>query len=171
MAVCANFYIIAYIWKFINIVVLTEEYLHKIILEEISVVPNIYNVIWLFGEYNKKCFNNELPRPLISLFHSEKILGRFTCDFDEDGYVDNPRIEISDSYEYTEQRLSEVLVHEMIHYYLAYTQLDTNLTHGEHFNAMANYISNNFGLNITETIDIADMNKVKHGNWFTNFFK
>lgn len=150
--------------------ILSEEYLHKIILEEISVVPNIYNVMWLFNEYNKKCFNNLLPRPLISLFHSEKLLGRFTCDFDENNEIDNPRIEISDSYEYTEQRLVDVLVHEMIHYYLAYTQQDVYLTHGEYFQNMANYLNNNFGLNISETIDVVDMNKVKHGNWFTRMF-
>jgi len=148
---------------------LSKEYLHQIIMEQISVVPNIYNVMWLFNEYNKKCFRGELPRPMLNLVHDKKTLGRFTCDFYDDE-MENPQIDISDSYEYTEDRLRDVLVHEMIHYYLAYTQQDVYLTHGKKFKVMANYINTNFGMNITETVDVSDMNRVKHGNWFTNMF-
>lgn len=148
---------------------LSKEYLHQIIMEQISVVPNIYNVMWLFNEYNKKCFGGELPRPMFNLVHDKKTLGRFTCDF-YDGEIENPQIDISDSYEYTEDKLRDVLVHEMIHYYLAYTQQDVYLSHGKKFKSMVNYINTTFGMNISETVDVSDMNRVKHGNWFTNMF-
>ena len=138
-------------------------------MEQIGVVPNIYNVMWLFNEYNNKCFGGELPRPMLNLVHDKKTLGRFTCDFYDDE-MENPRIDISDNYEYTEDRLRDVLVHEMIHYYLAYTQQDVYLTHGKEFKAMANYVNSNFGMNVTETVDVSNMGRVKHGNWFTNMF-
>ena len=139
-------------------------------MEQISVVPNIYNVMWLFNEYNNKCFGGELPRPMLSLVHDKRTLGRFTCGFYDDE-MENPRIEISDSYEYTEDRLIDVLVHEMIHYYLAYTGEDVYLSHGKAFKNLANYFNSNFGMNITETVDVSGMNRVKQGgNWFSKLF-
>jgi hypothetical protein len=135
-----------------------------------SIAPNIFNVMWLFNKYNKMCFGGMLPRPRISLFHNKNILGRFTCDFDENDDMSNPSIEISDSWEYTQERLSDIIVHEMIHYYLAYEKIDVYLTHGKHFISMANDFNSRFGLNITERIDVNGMNKVKRGGWFSKLF-
>ena len=150
---------------------LDEKYLHMIIMEQISVVPNIYNIMWLFNEYNKKCFGGCLPLPTFSLVHSKRTLGRFICDFYDDDEMENPRIEISDSYEYTEDRLRDILVHEMIHYYLAYTGEDIYLSHGKEFKNLANYFNTNFGMNITKTIDITNMKRTNQGkNWFSKLF-
>lgn len=139
-------------------------------MEQIGVVPNIYNIIYLFNEYNNMCFGGELPRPILSLMHSKKMLGYFSCDIDEDGEINNPTIEISDSYEYTEDKLRDVLVHEMIHYYLAYTQKDLNFTHGKEFKRLANFFNSNFGMNISEKVDITNMNKVNNGGWLSRLF-
>ena len=149
---------------------LDKKHLHQIIMEQIGIVPNIYNIMWLFNEYNNKCFDGELPRPMLSLVHDKRTLGRFTCDF-YDEEMENPRIEISDSYEYTEDRLRDVLVHEMIHYYLAFTGEDIYLSHGKAFKNLANHFNTKFGMNITETIDVTNMNKTKQSkNWLSNLF-
>lgn len=150
---------------------LTEEYLHKVIMESIGVVPNIYNVMWLFSEYNNAYFGGELPLPRFVLDHDRRSLGEFRCYFDEYGEVDDPEIMISDCYEYTEERLRDVLVHEMIHYYLAYTQEDTRISHGSAFQRMANDFNSRYGMNITKTVDVTGMGTVKYGNWFTRMFQ
>jgi predicted SprT family Zn-dependent metalloprotease len=45
------------------------------------------------------------------------------------------------------------MVHEMIHYYLAYTGKDVKMKHGEEFKKMASKLNHKYGLNITTTID------------------
>jgi hypothetical protein len=45
------------------------------------------------------------------------------------------------------------MVHEMIHYYLAYTKADLAIEHGKQFKNMANYLNSMFGLNITPYIN------------------
>jgi hypothetical protein len=141
-------------------------------MEQIGVVPNIYNVMWLFNEYNKAYFGGVLPRPRFALVHDRRTLGKFTCGFDEENEVDDPEILISDCYEYTETRLRDILVHEMIHYYLAYTQQDVYITHGRAFKRLANEFNSKYGTNITKTVDTSDMRQVNYnkGNWFSRMF-
>ena len=66
----------------------------------------------------------------------------------------NQTIEMSDNYDYTENQLMDIFVHEMIHYYLAYMGIDTRCTHGKEFKKMANDFNIRYGMNITPTIDI-----------------
>jgi hypothetical protein len=46
------------------------------------------------------------------------------------------------------------MVHEMIHYYLAYMGIDVDCTHGSEFKKMANDLNKQYGMNITPTIDL-----------------
>jgi predicted SprT family Zn-dependent metalloprotease len=62
-------------------------------------------------------------------------------------------LEISKRYNYTESQLRDIMVHEMIHYYLAYTGKDIKMKHGKEFEKMANHLNKKYGLNITATID------------------
>lgn len=91
---------------------------------EISFKFNIYNIDY---------FDGVLELPEFKIIHSKKILGCFTCMLDFDDSLYNPVIEISDAYLYTEEQFRNLLLHEMIHYYLAYTQEDINVTHGKAF--------------------------------------
>lgn len=145
--------------------------LHKIIMEEISFVPSVYNLIWLFNDCNNKYFGGELPRPIISLVHDKRSLGRFTCDFYDDDEMENPRIEISDSYEYTQSRLRDIMVHEMIHYYLAYIGEDVYISHGKAFKDMVNRFNSQYGLHMSKKVDTSDMKRTNNNsNWFTKLF-
>jgi predicted SprT family Zn-dependent metalloprotease len=75
----------------------------------------------------------------------------------------NQTIEISDNYDYTESQLRDILVHEMIHYYLAYKGIDPQCNHGREFNKMADNFNRTYGMNITSTIDLTPY-KIKNGN-------
>ena len=71
-----------------------------------------------FYLYNDEYFGGVLPFPKLKIRHSYRTLGYFSCEYDEDGRMFNQTIELSDNYDYTEYQLRDIIVHEMIHYYL-----------------------------------------------------
>ena len=130
-------------------------------MKNIYYTPSIYDVMCLFEEYNEKFFNGELMLPRFSLIKDKKIIGRFVCGFDENDNVDDPEILISESYEYTDDKLKDVLVHEMIHYYLAETKQDIRMKHGKAFKLLAEDFNLRYGTNIEKTVDDCGMRLVK----------
>jgi predicted SprT family Zn-dependent metalloprotease len=46
------------------------------------------------------------------------------------------------------------MVHEMIHYYLAYFGLDKRCRHGKEFKKMAERLNGQYGLNIVTEVDL-----------------
>ena len=107
-----------------------------------------------FKEYDRLYFNRELPMPRIQLLKSFRILGYFSCN----KIIDRRRpkglcLEISCYYDWEEDALRDVIVHEMIHYYLAFKHIDNYLTHGEEFLKMAEELNSKYGLNVTVKID------------------
>lgn len=62
-------------------------------------------------------------------------------------------LEISCYYDCEEDALHDVIVHEMIHYYLPYKHIDNNIIHGEEFQKMAKVLNRKYGLNVTVKVD------------------
>jgi len=122
-----------------------------------------FNILAGFQYFNHKYFNDELPIPIIAVSHSYRTLGYFHCDFDIWGNITNPTIEISDNYDYLESQFDDILIHEMIHYYLVFNGKDKKCHHGKEFNKMAKEFNANYGTNITPTIDLTTY-KIKEGN-------
>ena len=112
-------------------------------------------MIWQkFREYNCLYFNRELPMPLVQLLKSYRLCGQFSCrKIIGRRRVRGQLLEISCYYDWEEDALRDVIVHEMIHYYLAYKHIDNYLTHGEEFLKMAEELNSKYGLNVTVKID------------------
>lgn len=108
----------------------------------------------LFMQYNMEYFGDILPMPIFKIRHSVNILGYFSYWPDEP-YGTTETIEISDFYDYKPNQLRDILVHEMVHYYLYYTGEDMRVRHGKAFKKMAKYLNKTFGLHITPTIDLS----------------
>ena len=120
-------------------------------------------IIERFRELNKAIFNRELPLPDFQLLKSYSYCGKFSCKkVIGKRRLKGQRIEISSYYDWTEKDLDDVLVHEMLHYYLAYKHIDNNLTHGDEFKKYANLINNAFDFHITEEIDCSKFKKTKN---------
>jgi predicted SprT family Zn-dependent metalloprotease len=126
-----------------------------------------FNILAGFQVFNEKYFNGELPIPTVVIRHSYRTLGYFHCELDNLGNIINPIIEMTDNYDYTESQFRDILVHEMIHYYLVHNKKDMKCKHGKVFKKMANEFNSKYGMNITPTIDIEPYN-IKEGN--SNFF-
>ena len=81
---------------------------------------------------------------------------------------------MTDYYDFTQKQFEDILVHEMIHYYLAYFGEDTNCTHGKKFKKMAEDLNRKYGLHVTPYLDLSQY-KRKPGTpslsyWFVQKF-
>lgn len=142
----------------------TQETKKDIILTEKEIINRFY-------EYNSSFFHNKLPIPFFVIIHTRKIIGRFTCEYNENGDVRNPAIEISDRYEYTEAQLKDIIIHEMLHYYLHYTHQIETQEHGKRWKQLAMFFNEKFGTNIQIKTDITNIKIAKNKkNWLSNIF-
>jgi predicted SprT family Zn-dependent metalloprotease len=123
-----------------------------------------------FREYNKDVFNHVLPLPQIRLMRSYRYSGRFSCKKPVGRRrLKEPRIEISCYFDWREEDFRNVLLHEMLHYYLAFTHIDNAVTHGEAFLEHAKEINEKHGCNITVLMDTASFKRAAKApklSWF-----
>jgi hypothetical protein len=124
-----------------------------------KVILDDFNLMAYFTKYNNDYFGGVLPYPEFKIRKSYFTLGYFSCNYDENYNLYNCVLEISNRYDYTEEQLRDIIVHEMIHYYLAYTGIDVKMNHGKEFNKMARELNENFGLHITPTINTESFKK------------
>ena len=125
----------------------------------------------MFWYCNEHYFNHELPNPKYGVLHSYSTLGRFSYNL---GDKNKPvkkcyrAIFMSDYFDFDEETFRNIMVHEMIHYYLFlkgfsdfslirhlflrfFTFKDYH--HGPEFMAMAQKFNEQYGLNIAKTCD------------------
>jgi hypothetical protein len=127
-----------------------------------------FSLLANFDAFNNDYFNGVLPIPILKSSHSYRTLGYFHCDVDDFGNPYNETIEISNYYDYTFEQFRDVLVHEMVHYYLLYMGIDKKCTHGKQFKKMCKELNEKYNLHLSKTIDITDF-KIKEGKsklWF-----
>ena len=115
-----------------------------------------FTLLAKFTEYNNKYFSGMLPIPMFDLMHGCQTLVYFSYQYDEYNNA-NEMIQMSDFYDYTESQFRNVMVHEMIHYYLFYTGEDVGVHHGKAFNREAKRFNKAYGMNISEYVDISNM--------------
>lgn len=120
-------------------------------------IANHDNMLLTFDECNMNYFEGKLLFPQFDLLHSYRTCGYFQYTtggwFDKTVY--NPIIFITDYYDFTESQFVDIMVHEMIHYYLAYCGKDRRCRHGKQFKKMAERLNKQFGLHITSRVDIS----------------
>ena len=120
-------------------------------------VANLVNLAESFDKYNKAYFEGKLPTPMFDLLHSYRTCGYF--QYTKGGWFDktlyDPTISMTDYYDFTEKQFKDILVHEMIHYYLAYCGEDRGCHHGKKFKRMARRLNQTYSLHITEYLDLS----------------
>lgn len=134
-----------------------------------------------FLEYREKYFKGMQPLPIPDFFviHNYKYGGLFEWAYPGPrALLKKKAIGISDYWDYTEEQFRDILVHEMIHYYLAYNRIDrsdrTGGGHGEAWKKMAEEFNEKYGLHITEKIDVTNTKRNKAKSilkycWFNLF--
>ena len=119
----------------------------------------------LFRDYNIKYFGGVLPLPMFEITESYKFFGYFHSNIWNNTTVD-PLIQISGLWDYSEAQIRDIMVHEMIHYYLAYKGIDTTASHGLYFHQYAARFNRDYGMHITVTIDYNEYKRNKNISTF-----
>ena len=106
-----------------------------------------------FAELNQLCFDGALPEVSICLSKARTYLGQLGFKrkrslFGKTQYYDFV-IRISTHLEQTEEEITDTLLHEMIHLYIASHQLKDTSTHGRLFRKMMNDLNQRFNRQIT----------------------
>ena len=107
----------------------------------------------IFNIYNSLCFDGKLPLPRIRIGHAKGYLGqlRYKVKKDKSGkatYSDFS-LNFTQRYEMDQEKLEDVVIHEMIHYYIHYNNIQDTSAHGVVFRKMMDDINIRFKRNIT----------------------
>ena len=107
-----------------------------------------------FDRFNALCFEGVLPAVPIVLTRAGTFLGKMEYKSRRDffGIVSSHydfRLKISTGFDLTQEELEDVIIHEMIHYYIAYRNLRDSSVHGETFRRIMETINKKYGRHIT----------------------
>lgn len=105
-----------------------------------------------FDTFNRQYFNGELPLPRLALGNSRTRLGSMSCRRRHTltGWrLSDFAIRLSTYYDCTEREMQTVLLHEMIHYYIAWKGIRDDAPHGSVFRSIMNRLNTRHGWNIS----------------------
>lgn len=122
--------------------------------------PTIDYIKKRFEYYNSLCFDGKLSMPHIGLNNRYCSAGIMHCVSvaDEDGKRHNERfeIELSIRLNLQEEDIDSIIVHEMIHYYIAYNNLKDDSPHGHLFRSIMDEINEKYGMKIETFFNPSD---------------
>lgn len=115
--------------------------------------PSVDYIREHFDLYNRQMFGGTLPVLPVHLTNARTYMGQMTCrkrvGFFGKKHFSDFALRISRRFDFSETELQDTLIHEMIHYYIAYNQLQDTSAHGQTFRQMMKEINEKFGRHIT----------------------
>ena len=106
-----------------------------------------------FMEFNVRMFGGRLPLPPVVLSNAKTFLGQCVAKVETqpDGLrrYSNIELKISTRTDYPQALIDDVIIHEMIHYFIFYHNLHDTSAHGTIFKSLMRSINENYGRNIT----------------------
>lgn len=105
-----------------------------------------------FDTFNRQYFNGELPLPRLALGNSRTRLGSMSCRRRRtltEWRLSDFAIRLSTYYDCTEREMQTVLLHEMIHYYIAWKGIRDDAPHGSVFRSIMNRLNTRHGWDIS----------------------
>ena len=122
--------------------------------------PSLEYIKEKFEYYNNLCFEGKLPMPPIRLNMRYGQMGvtKWKTIEESDGTTNNYdiSIEISIRRSLPEEEYIDTIVHEMIHYYIAYNNIKDDSPHGTMFMRKMQEITNTYGVKITLAFNPAE---------------
>lgn len=108
-----------------------------------------------FTTFNEQYFDCVLPLPRLALSRSKTRLGSMSCKrvtrLLRGTKFSDFTIRLSNYYDLSERDFQNILLHEMIHYHIAYTGVKDSSPHGVVFRRMAEVFNRKYGWNIKVT--------------------
>lgn len=106
----------------------------------------------MYDEFNKRLFGGKLPGISIKLSDAKTFLGQ--CSYKKGRLKDGGTehygytLRISTRFDLPENVLEDVIIHEMIHYYIEVNGIRDTAPHGMAFVSIMNKINSNFGRHV-----------------------
>ncbi len=127
----------------------------------------------MFNECNKKYFNGSLPSPKYGLMNKLNILARFEYNKNKKGKhpIKWQEIKFSDCYDFPEDVFRNLMVHELIHYYIEWNGIRDNKSHGKEFMKIANELNTKYNLNVTKKVDASSFPRTEKAPKYTGIMK
>jgi len=118
-----------------------------------TMTPTIDFIRSQFVAFNARYFGGSLPEPRFVITHARTILGQFVCRRRRGwgliaGKPCDCAIKVSGYFDMPEKEYQNVLLHEMIHYYIAYHRINDTSPHGEKFREIMARLNQEGGWNI-----------------------
>lgn len=115
--------------------------------------PTIKYVENKFEEFNRRIFGGRLPKIPVRMSDAATFMGKCIAKVRKfpDGRLQHFDFELRFSvrHDIPERELEDVIIHEMIHYFIMYNGLADTAPHGEIFKAMMRSINSAYSRNIT----------------------
>lgn len=107
-----------------------------------------------YAEFNKLCFEGKLPEVPVELSNATSFLGRaeyvsVTDQFGLHTGFSDLKLKINTKFDLPENEVEDVIIHEMIHLYIAYFNIHDESAHGPAFRCIMKIINSKHGRNIT----------------------
>lgn len=105
-----------------------------------------------FDIFNRQIFSGVLPRPLMHVSSARSFMGQFKVERKGSTLrkaVETYHLTLSDRYDLDERVLEDVVIHEMIHYYIHFKRIKDTSSHGQQFRKLMLDINRVFGRGIT----------------------
>lgn len=100
-----------------------------------------------FDRFNRTIFQGKLPVPSFELAHATTFLGQYKCLRERGRLVHMLRF--SSVLQLEERDWEDIVIHEMIHFYIAYFHLKDSTAHGPLFKRFMDEINTSFGRHVT----------------------
>ena len=106
-----------------------------------------------FEEFNQQMFKGELPKIPVELSDAKTFLGKCVFKKHRNAFgqtvLSDFKLRFNTRIDLSERELEDTILHEMIHYYIGYNQLDDSSAHGPLYRQIMNNINSKYGRNIT----------------------
>ena len=107
-----------------------------------------------FREFNRLYFGDNLPEPRFVVNNARTRLGQYSCQRVRRGWLWGTKtvghtIKVSDYYDVPEREFQNVLLHEMIHFYISYKGIRDTSPHGREFRRLMQWLNTEHGWHIT----------------------
>ena len=123
-----------------------------------------------FNEYNKLYFNNELPKCKCKTVKTFTYGGKFSFNISKWGgkKMTYKTLEVSENFDWDEVQLKNIIVHEMLHYYLAFKfkSIKEQMNHEGDFIIYMNKFNKIYDLNITIKNDVTNVKLAPNASKF-----
>ena len=105
-----------------------------------------------FNRFNQSIFRLQLPRPLMHVAKARSFMGQFKVEsqISPIGRKRNTyHLTLSNRYDVEESVLEDIVIHEMIHFFICFKGIKDSSSHGPQFRKLMNEINRNFRRHVT----------------------